>query len=80
MEVMREYLPDPIERGEARIEAWRDDNVIGRQFRCCCGKWCDMRYGETLSPDPFAILVCPVCFEEAMDERHPGWREKMKPS
>lgn len=76
--MMPDHLPDFCERGEARVEAWQVDNVIGRQFRCGCGKWCDLRYAETLSPDPYAIPVCPVCFAKACDEKYgPGWREKM---
>ena len=69
---------DPIERSESRIESWAQDNVDGDRFRCSCGKWCEFMLGETLSPDPYAEPVCPECFERAMDEKYPDWREKMK--
>lgn len=73
---MRE-VPDPIERGEARCEDWAIDNWRDGKMRCCCGKWFCENQAETLSPDPYAIPVCPECFEKAMDKKWPGWREKM---
>ena len=58
------YLPDPIESMEASAERWADDNIKGNMFKCSCGKWCSIMDGETLSPDPYAIPVCPDCFNE----------------
>jgi len=58
------YIPDPIERAEAVVENWAYDNIKGNQFKCGCGKWCDLQDGETLSPNPYAIPVCPDCAEE----------------
>jgi hypothetical protein len=58
------YLPDPIERGEASCERWAEEHMKGNMFKCGCGKWVDINKAETLSPDPYAIPVCPDCFEE----------------
>ena len=63
-------LPDPIELGEKRAESWYFDNVRGNEFTCCCGSVCDMERGETMSPDPYAQLVCPLCFRSAMRDKH----------
>lgn len=73
-----EYIMDPIERGEARCEDWAFDNVKGDVMTCCCGKTCKLDEAETLSPDPYAIPVCPSCFESKMDEKFgPSWRDQM---
>ena len=71
-------IPDPIERGEARCEAWAAENMAGDSFTCDCGNTCKLDEGETLSPDPYAIPVCGECFDAAMDEKFgPGWRDRM---
>ena len=58
-------IPDPIERGEASCESWdAKAHVDGDNYRCDCGKIFDINEGVTLSPDPYAIPVCPDCFEE----------------
>lgn len=59
-----EYLPDPVERGVARCEAWADENVDGDEATCGCGRTFKLEDGETISPDPYAIPICPLCFEE----------------
>lgn len=58
-----EYLPDADERGESRVENWFHDNVRGDIATCSCGKQFKLDEGMTLSPDPYAIPVCPDCFE-----------------
>jgi len=71
-------LPDFCERGESRCEEWEAHSVHGYTFTCCCGNRCLLSLGETLSPDPYAIPVCPECFAKACDEKYgPGWRDKM---
>jgi len=59
-----EYIPDPIERGEARCEDWAAEHVHGNMATCCCGKEFRLVDGETTSADPYAIPVCPDCFDE----------------
>ena len=71
-------IPDPIERGEQRCEAWAADNVQGDCFTCSCGNVCNLGDAETLSPDPYAIPVCGECFDKAMDAKFgSGWRDRM---
>lgn len=54
------------------------ETVKGDVMTCYCGKTCTLDEAETLSPDPYAILVCPSCFEARMDEKFgPSWRDKM---
>lgn len=57
------HVPDFHEIGEARCEDWAFENLHGDMFTCQCGKECNLNAGETLSPDPYAIPVCPECFE-----------------
>lgn len=59
-------LPDPLERGEARIERWAAENLCGDIATCLCGREFNIEDGQTLSPDPFAIPVCPTCFDELL--------------
>jgi len=59
------YIPDPIEIGEARCENWAfDAEQPDGRFKCCCGKLFKLEDGETLSPDPYAVPVCPDCEDE----------------
>jgi len=68
-------LPDPIERGEARAEAWFHDNVVHGKFQCGCGRLIPIDEGVTMSADPYAPLVCGVCsgadefMEKAMEKK-----------
>ncbi len=68
-EMLTEPVPDPIERGEARCEAWAAENLRGDEATCCCGNKFNIDEGETLSADPYAIPVCGECFEKACLER-----------
>lgn len=61
-------IPDPIERGEARCEAWAAENVRGNVATCQCGNEFNLRDAQTISPDPYAIPVCPECFDYWFDK------------
>lgn len=61
------YLPDHIESAEIFAQSWANDHVKDNKFLCGCGNWCDMKDGETLSFNPYAIPVCPDCFNEWWD-------------
>ena len=55
-------MMDPIERGEARCEAWYAEAVRpdGR-VKCQCGRLFNLEDGETLTSDPFGIPICRNC-------------------
>ena len=61
-------LPDPIERMEERSEGWAFENIKGDSFKCCCEEWCKLVDGETISSDPYAVPVCPKCFDKWYEE------------
>ena len=72
-----EYVPDPCERGLANAERWETENHVGGgMYRCGCGKTFDIDVGETLSADPYAIPVCPDCFEPWKEEKQSGGEQK----
>jgi len=54
-------LPDPIERGEARAEAWYDEHVTDGKFTCGCGRVIPLEDGVTASADPYSALICDAC-------------------
>lgn len=57
------YIPDPIERGEARAESAYDAMLQpdGR-LKCGCGNIFDPKTeGGPVSPDPYAMPVCGKC-------------------
>lgn len=59
-------IPDHIEQAESRCERWADENVDADGIATCsCGRKFKLEEGETLSPNPYAIPVCRVCFLEA---------------
>lgn len=59
-------IPDPIESAEAQCEAWALENVDANGIAVCsCGRTFPLEHGQTLTPNPYAIPVCPVCFQEA---------------
>ena len=66
---MDDYIPDILEQGEMRCEAWAAENVVGDVATCSCGRTFNIDDGETASADPYAIPVCPTCFGEWFDER-----------
>jgi len=64
-----DYIPDPIEIGEARVDNWYFDNVKNGIATCCCGNEFKFEDGETVSADPYAIPVCPECFNKWADKQ-----------
>ena len=66
---MTEYLLDPIERGELRVE--RYDAGGSNVFCCVCKRSVSVDNVECISPDPYAPPVCHDCLnaEEARRER-----------
>ena len=58
------WIPDVIERGEMRIEAWADKNIHGDNFTCCCGNTCPLDDAVMMSPDPNGTPACPECARE----------------
>ncbi len=57
-----EYIPDPIELGEARAERWADENIHGDLAKCPdCGEWCDLSGMLPMSPDPYSPPICSEC-------------------
>ena len=72
-------MKDPIERGESCCEQWADENVVGDVMTCSCGNTCLLGDAETLSPDPYAIPICPDCFDQAMSGKYgKDWLEKLR--
>lgn len=61
-------IPDPVEIMSNRAENWAYDNIRDSRFLCGCGKWCDLKDAKTLSPNPYAIPVCPNCCEEHIEK------------
>ena len=59
---------DPIERGEQRCENWYYDTKVGDKHRCSCGELFKLEDGQEVSADPYAIPVCPKCFQEWYDD------------
>ena len=58
-------MVDPIEAAEARCEDWALENVDANGIAVCfCGRTFPLEQGHTLSPNPYAIPVCPKCFQE----------------
>ena len=58
-------IPDPIEQGEAGVDAWAHEHGDADGFTCDCGKWCTWERGRTLTGSPYDIPVCPDCFDKA---------------
>lgn len=57
-------MMDPIERGEARAEAWFDElSLPGGLMKCpgCDAPFDPDKEGGTLSPDPYAPPYCGGC-------------------
>ncbi len=60
-----EYIPDPIELGEAKAEAWAKELFVGNKCRCIeCKVLFELDELITLSPDPYAPPVCEECAEK----------------
>lgn len=66
-----EYIPDPVELGEARAErACEELEQPDGRFRCyqCMAIFDAQAQGGTLSPDPYAMPVCGKCLFEAFGD------------
>ena len=59
--LLAKVLPDLTTLGEARVEAWAAENVIGDIATCQCGNTFKLSQGESLSPSPYTIPVCIEC-------------------
>lgn len=64
---MSEYIPDPMELAEAAAERAYDElSLPSGRLKC----WrCDQPFdpesdGGTITPDPYAMPVCGICFDE----------------
>lgn len=60
------HLPDYDEIGEAKCEDWFDANVDANGMVKCLNGHAPWHYsqGVMLSPDPYAIPICPICAEQ----------------
>lgn len=65
-------MQDFTERAEDFCEWWASENIRGGEMTCSCGKTCPLNQAEPLSPDPFAIPVCPDCFNKAVARKNDG--------
>lgn len=66
---MRDFLEAREDAAEARFFEMQVDQD---HLRCACGKIFHINEGQTLSPDPYAMPVCPDCFKEYLDKYPPG--------
>jgi hypothetical protein len=66
--MITEYIPDPIEIGEDRMERWMEANCDGDTFTCRCGAPCPLACALPSSPDPYSEPICPAC---AVEDRKP---------
>ena len=67
---MRDYIPDPLERGEANAEAWAAQNWKGIEYRCPgCERWCNEDDMHPSTPDPFSLPICGKCVDEYMQAK-----------
>lgn len=67
---MREYIPDPIELGEARAEQYSETNWVGDKIRCVkCREPKDLRDVTSLSADPYSPPICLDCVEKICQQQ-----------
>ena len=68
---MSEYIPDPIERGEARAEIWADEiDLPGGMFRCPgCKTPTSCEDAHPSSPDPYCLPICGACLSILLDAK-----------
>ena len=57
-------MKDFLEQLEDSAERWYFENVKNGIAKCSCGNTFNIEEGETVSANPYAIPVCPKCFEE----------------
>lgn len=61
---------DQIESMEYAAERAYDQMDQGNgMLKCTCGKLFHYDDGHVVSPDPWAMPVCPDCFDEYMDQK-----------
>ena len=48
---------------EMRFEQATEGLPAGK-FRCCCGRVASLDNAMTVSPNPYAMPVCELCFDE----------------
>lgn len=66
-------VQDPIERGEARAEAWLEDSQVDRDhFKCGCGRVVAFTDAHPSGPDPYAAPVCGDCLEQCLHNTNGG--------
>lgn len=66
---MNEFIPDPIERGEASAEEGYDSLLQPNGlFKCysCDAVFDTDKEGGTIDPSPWAMPVCGKCLEDAI--------------
>ena len=61
---MNDFLPDYLEWREMACEKWYENVDKDGNAKCYCGKTFKLSEGVQMSPDPYAIPVCPDCFDE----------------
>lgn len=62
---METRIPDPIERGEMRMESWAQESLKGDVFICPgCNEECPIDDAVMVSPDPYSPPACPECAED----------------
>ena len=58
-------MMDFLERMESSAERAYDEMYQGDgKLKCCCGKIFEVDEGGTVSANPWAMPVCPHCFDE----------------
>ena len=59
------YIPDPIEQMESSAErAYFEMLQPDGSLKCGCGKLFKEDEGIVMSPNPYAMPVCPDCADE----------------
>lgn len=59
-----EYIPDPFEIGEARVEAFLASQQFDGKTLICpnCKQRRPISEWQTMSPDPYDVGICGDCF------------------
>ena len=62
---MRDFLENMEAAAERRLDEMTQP--CGK-LKCGCGKLFAMEDGETVSSNPYAMPVCPQCFQEWLEQ------------
>jgi hypothetical protein len=64
--MLNEYIPDPIELGEARVERYLDEHCQNGLMQCSiCRHWFPIDGGwHPSSSDPYSLPICEGCCED----------------